>query len=100
MAKHWEGYRRRRYVFWLVWVTYVPGVLIIGLPLRWLFGSDVPIYIVAGAWLIAFLMSGNWMTMWKCPRCGRSFFRTPWGGNPLATRCVHCQLPKWASGAD
>jgi uncharacterized protein GlcG (DUF336 family) len=75
----------------------VPGVLAIGFPLRWLVGSDVPIYVVAAAWMIGFVASANWMTMWKCPRCGQSFFRTLWGGNPLATRCVHCRLAKWVS---
>jgi hypothetical protein len=96
---HWAEYRRRRNIFWLVLATYVPGVLTLGLPARWLFGSDLAIYVVAATWMIAFAVSGTRMTMWKCPRCGRSFFRTFWGGNPLAARCVHCRLPKWAPDA-
>jgi hypothetical protein len=98
-TNQWDEYRRRRNIFWLVWVTYVPGVLALGLPLRSLLSSDIPIYVVAVAWMIAFVVSGNWMTMWKCPRCRQAFFRTFWGGNPLATRCVHCRLPKWTSDA-
>ena len=99
-TEHWDAYRRRRNLFRLVWISYVPGVLLIGVPLHWLLGSDVPIYVVAGAWMIAFIVTANCMTMSACPRCGRSFFRTFWRHNPLARRCVHCGLQKWASNGE
>jgi hypothetical protein len=94
-ADEWTDYRRRRNIFWLVFVTYVPGVFALGLPLQWLVGSELPIYVVAATWLIAFIVTANRMGAWKCPRCGKAFFRTFWGQNPLARKCVHCRLPKW-----
>jgi len=66
----WTEYRRRRNLFWLVLVTYVPGVLVLGLPLQWLLGSEEPIYLAAGAWMVAFIVTANRMTAWRCPRCG------------------------------
>jgi hypothetical protein len=93
----WTEYRRRRNIFWLVLVTYVPGVLAFGLSLQWLLGSELPIYLAAGAWIIAFIVTANRMTAWHCPRCGKAFFRTFWGQNPFAGKCVHCQLSKWDS---
>jgi hypothetical protein len=93
----WTEYRRKRNLFWLVLVSYVPGVLVFGLSLQWLLGSELPIYFVAGAWMIAFIVTASRMTAWRCPRCGKSFFRTFWGQNPFALKCVHCRLPKWDS---
>ena len=93
--KDWEHYRRRRNLFWIVWATYLPGVALIGLALKSVLGSDIPIYVVAGAWMIAFLICGNRMAAWKCPRCQRSFFMRFWAYNPLAAKCSHCGLPKW-----
>jgi hypothetical protein len=95
----WEQYRRRRNLFWVVWATYLPGVATIGLALRWALGSDIPIYVVAVAWMAMFLVCGNRMAAWKCPRCDRSFFMRVWANNPLATKCSHCGLHKWANSA-
>ena len=32
----------------------------------------------------------------QCPRCHHAFFYTWYLSNPLARRCLHCGLPKWA----
>ncbi len=46
-----------------------------------------------------FLVSGEYV-YWSCPRCGKPYhYSSRWYGrwnNPLARRCVHCGLPKWA----
>jgi|SRR6185369_8411604 len=92
----WQDYRRRRLRFLVVWLTYVPGVLIVGYPLTRAFGSDIPIYLVAGAWMLAFVFSAGHMESFSCPRCHRAFFCASWFHNPLARRCVHCGFPKWS----
>ena len=92
----WQEYRRRRLWFFVIWLTYVPGVFVLGYPLTWLFGSDIPIYVVAGAWMLAFIVSANYMESFCCPRCHDAFFRKFWFHNPLARRCVHCGFQKWS----
>src|SRR4051812_9740050 len=74
----WQNYRRRRFWFFVIWVTYVPGVFVLGYPLSRLFDSGVPIYILAGAWMVAFIRSANYMELFPCPKCHRAFFRTFW----------------------
>ncbi|MEP6671004.1 MAG: hypothetical protein ABJF10_17725 [Chthoniobacter sp.] len=94
--EQWKVYRHRSRLFWLVFLGYVPGVFLLGVPLRYLFSSNIPVYIVAGLWMLAFAISGNYAVAWRCPRCGKPFFRGSWYTNSWARRCVHCQLPKWS----
>ena len=80
----WREYRRRRNLFWLIWLTYIPGVLVIGLPLESLIKSEVPIYFVAFGWLIAFAVAGWRLSYWRCPHCGKWFL--PNGGSAINSR--------------
>ena len=92
----WQNYRQRRLWFFAIFLGYIPGVLALGFPLTWLFGSDIPFYIVGGAWMLAFVISSIYMSSFPCPSCHRAFFFTWWHHNPLARRCVHCGFPKWS----
>jgi hypothetical protein len=92
----WQDYRRRRRIFFVIWVTYVPGVFILSYPLSKMFDSGMPVYAIAGAWMLAFVISSIYLSSFPCPRCHRSFFYTWWFHNPFARRCVHCGLPKWS----
>ncbi|MFA6563372.1 MAG: hypothetical protein WCV00_15800 [Verrucomicrobiia bacterium] len=91
----WQNYRRRRLWFFVILLTYVPGTSVIGYLLSRLFGSDIPVYVVAGVWMVAFVAAANYMDLFPCPKCQRPFFRSFWFHNPLARRCVHCGHPKW-----
>jgi len=91
----WHTYRRRRRLFFGILLTYVPGVFILGYPLMRLIGSEVPLYIIAGGWMLAFFVSGIYLSSFPCPNCHRSFFRTWYSHNPFAMRCVHCGFQKW-----
>src|SRR5947208_2186536 len=93
----WKEYRRRYRLFFTIFLSYVPGVAAIGiLVTRWS-GSEVPIYFVAGAWMLAFAVTSVRLSTFPCPRCGKWFFAAWYFHNPLARRCVHCGLPKWAT---
>jgi hypothetical protein len=92
----WEDYRERRRLFWFSLLVCFPCFPVIGIPLWLLFQSDVPISILAGAWLTLFVVAGTRLGSFPCPRCGRPFFKTWWYNNGLATRCLHCGLPKWS----
>jgi amino acid transporter len=94
----WRDYRRRRNLFWAIFLTYVPGVATIAVPLSSAFNTDVPVFVIAALWMMAFGISGVYVQLWRCPRCTRHFFCKWWYRNPLASKCVHCGLPKWAEG--
>ena len=98
-AEKWDDYRRRKRLCWILFLTYVPGVFGIGLPLDRLFSSELPLGILAGMWMVALLVAGNYAIAWRCPRCGKPFFLTWWGYNSFARKCVHCMLPKWSTEA-
>jgi hypothetical protein len=92
----WTEYRRRRRVFWLIFVTYIPGVFLIGVPLGNIFNSETPAVVTALMWMAAFAIAGWRTTYWRCPRCRKRFFAT-WYVNQFARKCVHCGLKKWAT---
>ena len=94
-SSSWQDYRRRRLLSWVILLTYVPGVLVIGYPLMRIFSSNAPFYIVAGIWMVAFIASGLYMELFPCPKCHRAFFRDSWSHDSCARRCVHCKFPKW-----
>jgi hypothetical protein len=96
----WQDYRRRSRLGLLLFLGYVPGVALLGLPLTLLFSSGIPILVVAGAWMLALSVIGNRGLAWRCPRCGEHFFRGSWYYNSFARRCVHCGLPKWSTDPD
>jgi len=99
----WRDYRKRRLVFWGVFLSYMPGAMAlffgVGLPLSSLTGikADYFFYPIAGAWMLAFLITRLRITSFLCPRCGKFFFSILWYRHPFASKCVHCGLPKWAT---
>ena len=50
----WRNYRRRRNLFWAISLTYVPGVAVTGVPLSRVFQTEVPVFVIATLWLLAF----------------------------------------------
>jgi hypothetical protein len=98
-AVSWQNYRHRRRWHFAIWLGYIPGVFLIGFPLKRLFGSDIPFYVVAGGWMLAFLVSGVYLSLFPCPNCHQPFFFTGWVHNPFARRCMHCRFPKWGDPA-
>jgi hypothetical protein len=101
----WYDLRWRRIMFWAVFISYIPGVAFInfamGPSLSALTGvkPDNVVLTIALCWMIAFAIAGLRLSLFRCPRCGRSFFSTSLYTNSFARKCVHCGLPNWA-GAD
>ena len=95
-ASPWRACQQRERFLLGLFLGYLPGVAAIGFPLTWLFNSDTPAMIVAGVWLLALATSSIALNAFKCPRCGKPFFRTWWYVNHDAQKCVHCGLPKCA----
>jgi len=90
----WGDYRRRRWYFWTIFLTYVPGVIAIGYVAELLGAKDERVMIRASiVWMIAFGIVGFWSSLWHCPRCRERFFWGPRYINPWARACLNCKLP-------
>ena len=74
----------------------MPGVALIGVPLSRFLHFDYVIGFVAIIWMVAFVVTANYRSYWKCPRCRKPFFHKWWYHNFLAEKCVLCKLPKYA----
>ena len=99
--QQWQDYRIRGFLFWFAFLTYIPGIILVSIPLTRLLHSDKGkigvIGVVAILWTVAVALTGIYKTRWKCPRCHQPFQQ--WQpGNPtaIASRCMHCGLPKGA----
>jgi hypothetical protein len=97
----WRDLRRRRIIFYAVWVGYVPAVFAIYYvalrPLLHVFmiKEDYLVLPVAGLWMVAFLVAGIRVQLFRCPRCHQWFF-AKWYSNPFTRKCLHCGLPRGA----
>ena len=91
----WQDYRRRVRWFFGVWLS---GFVVVG-ALAELLGKlglgDVGIKVFSPAWMIAFVVVGVRLQLFKCPRCRRQFFKAWWYYNPFARKFVHCGFSKW-----
>jgi len=91
----WDEYRRRRRWFFIVWLTYLPGAVLVAHLLQALLGSEHVSAVVVGLWMLAFAITGGRLGSFPCPRCHRPFFRRDLISNPLTGECLHCGFPKW-----
>ena len=95
---HWRRYKRLRNVWWFSFLGYVPAGLAFTVVVARTLGSFTPGFFFAGIWMVAFVVLGNRLSNWPCPRCGKAFSGTWWyNKGSFARRCVHCQLPKFAT---
>ena len=97
--RSWRDLRRREVLFWLVVLSYVPGILLI----IWIVNEirdDVPEHMFAflsAAWIAAFVAAAAYRQRFRCPRCGQLLFRRLIGFGPDSPKCLSCRLPRWAS---
>jgi hypothetical protein len=84
-ANAWGSYRRLRSVVFSLFVLAM-------LEIRLLF--FIPGFIFALTFVAYFFLAA-WLANWKCPRCGRPFFRAAFLRSLFGGRCFHCDLPKW-----
>jgi len=84
-------YRKRNFLFWTVFLTFIPAGIIAAQLARLV---DVPeiFGLVIIAWMAAFVITGIFRTMWRCPRCHKPFFRKWWYHNSFTTKCLHCRF--------
>jgi hypothetical protein len=96
--KEWEEYKKRQKVFWLVFLCFIPFILLfrlIGNLFQSLTSSgDIGSlgFIVFG---IVWTICGIRLQYWKCPQCGKAFHTKWYWNNILSSKCLHCKLPKY-----
>ncbi|WP_404308968.1 hypothetical protein [Neorhodopirellula lusitana] len=92
----WDSYRHRRKVFWILILTYLPGVALAAIAMQRWTGSDDAAMIAAVAWMAAYGVAGWRCGHFPCPQCGRPFFIWRFTYHVWTGQCLHCNLPKWA----
>jgi|SRR5256885_2721527 len=105
-AESWRDYRRRvRFFFgnWLGGFVFIAVMMFLVTTL--VNALDIPalrqavpvlFFVLGFAWLGTFVVTSIRLGRWRCPRCSKPFFSSALVSNPLARRCLHCGLPKWA----
>jgi predicted RNA-binding Zn-ribbon protein involved in translation (DUF1610 family) len=92
----WNEYRRRRGWFYAALVACPLTILALGMIVPGLVASDAPVTVLIFAGMTAIGITSARMAYFRCPRCGKLFFRKGWMRNSFAQSCMHCGLPKWA----
>lgn len=98
--EQWSRYKKRQLQFFLVLV----GWVVLGQVPIYLFmayETYIPLLVFVGIWLPLFIVVMIRFTCWPCPRCGKWFSGTlGYNLGPMAQKCCHCGLPKFASYDD
>lgn len=96
-----EEIRRRRLLVWLVWVGYLPTVLLIVFGLEALGANpDDSAPFVALPYMALFAAVAIRSGYSRCPRCHEHFHRRSLYGNPWTRKCLHCGLSLHATESD
>ena len=85
-----EDLGRRRKRLWIVFIGFLPFVLVLHLVV-----SDEISFVIAWILMSGFVVHAS---IWRCPQCGERAFYKALYNNMLSSKCLHCGLE--LSGAD
>ena len=93
----WWDFRRRRRLYFGLLFGGVIAVPLLSIPFEGFFADpETPYYLGLAIWSVVILAADTWLMFVKCPRCGRSFFRTLWFQHILLYDCIHCHTPRYS----
>ena len=92
----WHQYRTCSIRYWLVFLTYIPGVLIFGWLLSFILNTNTAHGLVAFSWMGLWMVAGQGFVGFRCPRCGNRFFARKSYHNTFSGKCLNCGLRKYA----
>jgi hypothetical protein len=95
-GREWADLRRRTRIFWIIFLGYIPGVVILNLLAGLIAPSLTPMWI-AVPWMGAFMAAGIYRALFRCPRCHKRFFYKGWYSSQFIRNCLHCDLPLGSS---
>jgi len=75
-AQAWKQYKRRRLALWLVFLSYLPGMVFLTWVLTKLHLGDDLEYLFL-LWAGAFMLASARLISWRCLRCGK-FYHLKW----------------------
>ena len=87
----WE-YRKSNLVFWVLFLSYVPGILFVAGPLGRVLNSETTSQLIAASWFAGIVAAALWRLNYVCPHCGERFYYRWWYKSAFAVRCVNCGL--------
>jgi hypothetical protein len=93
--RQWEEYRERQVIFWLVFIAYLPAMILLTEISKRVFQNESVVFAGFCVFALGWGFCGYRLSFWKCPRCAKSFHLTWWWQNIFATKCLHCKLPKY-----
>lgn len=92
----WQRYRVYSARYWLIFLGYIPAVLLFGWMLSFVFNDNLAHGIVAFSWMGLWMVAGQGYAQFRCPRCGNRFFARKGYRNTFSGKCLNCGLPKYA----
>ena len=92
----WRNYRILSGRYWIVFLTYIPGVLLLGGLLSFTVNDNLAHGIVAFSWMALWIVAGQGYINFCCPRCGEKFFRRKGFSTVFTARCLNCGLPTYS----
>lgn len=99
-GEQWRRYKSLQIQFFGVLI----GWVVVGQVPLYLFiayQTYIPLLVFAGIWVPLFIVVMIRFTIWPCPRCGKWFSGTlGYSLGPMAQKCFHCGLPRFASFDD
>ena len=98
-VRSWADLRRREVMFWLVVLSYVPGLWLVIIIIN-MVRSDLPEHMLtylSVLWLAAYVLVVRYRKNFRCPRCHHLFFRR--GIDTDEQHCMSCGLPRCAPNA-
>jgi hypothetical protein len=93
--RQWNAYRKREVLATLPQICFVLMMVINALH-KFAIKSRFTVFVIT--WALLSSLAAVPMFQFRCPRCKKRFFRPAARNVFLIKECVHCHLPKWASG--
>ena len=92
-AAFWSEAQRRRRLFFLWWIAWLPFGLIAAIVSSRLFGEigDFGLWVILLSWFVPWVYIAKRLTKLRCPRCEKQAFAHPLFFMRHA-KCQHCGL--------
>jgi hypothetical protein len=93
----WWDFRRRRRFYFGVMFGGIIAVPLLSISFEGFFADpEAPYFAATAIWIVALLIADTWLSLVKCPRCGRYFFRSFWFQHILLYDCIQCHTPRYS----